>query len=246
MPLFFSTMKTFNQHITEALTLEYHDELNEKVWDGEKMRPNIRAKLLEIAEVWKEFANIPEEAVHDILFTGGNANFNYTSASDLDVHILTDFDKMSCDRELVEDFFKTKKALWGKTHNITVVGFPVELYAQPIEEESHVGQGVFSLMNDRWIQLPTNQHLNFRDDPALQRKVDYYIDLINNVVDGKEDRTTAQDLKLKIASMRGAAIQRAGEFSFENLVFKELRNQGYLDKLSAYLLNIKDKALSLA
>lgn len=238
-------MKNFDQFIVEALTLEYHDDLNPKIWDGEKMRPEIRAKLLEIAEVWKEFANIPESAVHDILFTGGNANFNYTSSSDLDVHILTDFDQMTCDRELIEDYFKTKKALWGRSHNISVVGFPVELYAQPLEEESHIGQGVFSLQNNTWIQLPTNQKLDFKNDPALQRKVDYYIDQINNVVDGQENREAAQELKLKIASMRGAAIQRAGEFSFENLVFKELRNQGYLDKLSSYLVNIKDRALSL-
>ena len=45
--------------------------------------------------------------------------------------------------------------------------------------------------------------------------------------------------------MRAAAIQQGGEFSFENLVFKELRNRGYMDKLSNYLKANKEKQLSL-
>jgi hypothetical protein len=45
--------------------------------------------------------------------------------------------------------------------------------------------------------------------------------------------------------MRNAAISKGGEFSFENLVYKELRNQGYLDKLSVYAKTRQDKKLSL-
>jgi hypothetical protein len=45
--------------------------------------------------------------------------------------------------------------------------------------------------------------------------------------------------------MRAAAIQRGGEFSFENLVFKELRNRGLITRLSNYLKTQQDKQLSL-
>ena len=45
--------------------------------------------------------------------------------------------------------------------------------------------------------------------------------------------------------MRAASIAKGGEFSFENLVFKELRNRGYLDKMNRYEQSLKDKALSL-
>ena len=41
------------------------------------------------------------------------------------------------------------------------------------------------------------------------------------------------------------AIERGGESAPENLVFKELRNRGYLDKMSKYLRNLKDEELSL-
>ena len=45
--------------------------------------------------------------------------------------------------------------------------------------------------------------------------------------------------------MRKAAIQKAGEYAPENLVFKELRNRGYLEKVSNYLRDLGDKELSV-
>ena len=45
--------------------------------------------------------------------------------------------------------------------------------------------------------------------------------------------------------MRASAIQQGGEFALENLVFKELRNRGYLDKLSNHIKHLEDTNLSL-
>ena len=45
--------------------------------------------------------------------------------------------------------------------------------------------------------------------------------------------------------MRAAGIEKAGETSTENLVFKELRNRGYLDKMSKHIRDLEDKDLSL-
>jgi UTP:GlnB (protein PII) uridylyltransferase len=88
--------KSFKDHLEEAasLTLQYHDELNPKFWENDQLKEEVREKLLEIADAWIEFAQIPTEAVVDVLFVGGNANYNYTNYSDIDVHILIDKDKM--------------------------------------------------------------------------------------------------------------------------------------------------------
>jgi len=69
--------------------------------------------------------------------------------------------------------------------------------------------------------------------------------LIDHIIDAKMDDAAVNDLKTKIREMRAASIAAGGEFSFENLVFKELRNRGYLDKLNDYQLSKKDKELSL-
>jgi len=45
--------------------------------------------------------------------------------------------------------------------------------------------------------------------------------------------------------MRKAGIKKAGEFSQENLIFKELRNKGYLDRMNQYIKSKEDEKLSL-
>ena len=72
------------------------------------------------------------------------------------------------------------------------------------------------------------------------------IERIDDLIDTQaDDINVLNKLKEKIRTMRGSAIQRGGEFALENLVFKELRNRGYLDKLSKYIRTIEDKNLSL-
>ncbi len=45
--------------------------------------------------------------------------------------------------------------------------------------------------------------------------------------------------------MRNAALESGGEYSTENLVFKTLRNNGYLEKLDGLKVNSYDKNMSL-
>lgn len=236
-------MKTFKQFRS---TLKYHKQLNPKLWKNNKLNTVVRLKLLQIAEAWSEFANVPKSAIKDIIMTGGNANYNYTDQSDIDVHLVVDYDKMDCDKELVFDYFMSKKSLWASSHNVTVYGQPVELFAEPVDAGRKTGQGVYSLKKDKWIQEPKFEDLNFDKDPLLASKVDFYKREIENAIEGRVDMSVADTLKNRIYGMRAAAIQKEGEFSFENLVFKELRNRGYIDKLRAYLTTKKDDQLSLS
>jgi hypothetical protein len=233
--------------IGEDTTLEYHTELNPKIWDEHlNLRPEVHGKLLQIAEAWRLFAKIPLNKVMDIILTGGNANYNYTPLSDLDVHLVIDRNNFSVDREMVDEYLQDKKMLWSLTHSdIKIYGFPVELYAQDINEMPHSGQGVYSVLKNEWIQLPENYHLDFSNDTMLQDKVDFYKTMIDKLITDRADKATFDKLKDKIKNMRGAAIAKGGEFSFENLVFKDLRNQGYLDKMSEYERSMMDGALSL-
>jgi hypothetical protein len=45
--------------------------------------------------------------------------------------------------------------------------------------------------------------------------------------------------------MRSSGLKKSGEVSIENMVFKELRNRGYLDKMNEYIKSTQDKRLSL-
>lgn len=239
-------MKTFGEFINESsdLTLRYHDQLNSKLWQGDKLKPEVREKLIEIGNAWAEFSSIPQEAIKDMILVGGNANFNYTDFSDIDLHLLVDKDDMPDCPDLLDDYLKDKKQLWSLSHDISIYGHDVELYAQDVNAEFPANQGVYSLTQDNWMVPPTKQEVNF-DDPNLIRKIEDYVNKINGLIDSNAEDESFKKLKKKFADMRKAGIKKAGEFSQENLIFKELRNKGYLDRMNQYIKSKEDEKLSL-
>jgi hypothetical protein len=248
-------MKRFDSFLYEKeLALELHDHLNKKIWEEDDkgklvLIPEVREKLLTIAEVWREFANVPEKAVKNILLTGGLANYNYTDYSDLDLHLLVDYDLItkSEDKEFLLDYYRDKKFIWALKHSdITIKGYPVELYAQPMTQVPREGQGIYSIKNNRWVQEPVHKNIDFTNDPYLKDKVAYYEKYINSIITSdKPNMDAIEKLKEKIKRMRNNAIAKGGEFSKDNLVFKALRNDGLLDKLGEYQTNLRAKELSL-
>jgi len=227
------------------IKLQYHKELNSKLWKDDALLPEVRNKLLLFAKTWQQFADIPDEAVTDIIMTGGNANYNYTPQSDIDIHILIDKSKLPEKGKYVDDDLYSKKIIWTLTHDVKVLGYPLEPYAQDKDEIFPKGQGVFSLKNNKWVIKPVFLKLNFKDDDHLKRKVSYYMKMIDHMISSKMSLSAFETLMKKITASRKTGIVKAGEYSFENLVFKELRNQGYINKLDKYIRNSKDKELSL-
>lgn len=239
--------KAINKLFAESISLTYHQELNPKLWDADMtLKPEVKAHLMQIAFAWATFAKIPIELVQDIIITGGNVNYNYTNLSDVDLHLIIDRNALNPNREFVDEYLSDKKMLWTLTHNsLNIYGYPVELYAQDLEELPHQDQGVYSIQNDYWIQRPRYLGLDFEQDYHLQKKADFYKKLIDKMIDQHANQETMDMLKKKISKMRGDSIAKGGEFGFGNLVFKELRNTGYLDKMTSYTKSDLDKALSL-
>jgi len=236
------SVKSFQQL---RLTLMYHDKLNIKFWEGLQLRQEVKSKLLEIGYKWSEFAKIPQEAIKDIILVGGNANYNYTRFSDLDLHLVVDKREIANCPEILDDYLRDKKQLWSLMHDIKIYSHSVELYAQDISDGLPVGQGVYSILNDRWVKEPQRYEVNL-SDPLLFKKVHDMMEKIDDMIDSQvDDYDILKKLKDKIRDMRASAIQQGGEFALENLVFKELRNRGYLDKLSQYIINLQDRKLSL-
>ena len=240
--------KPIKEHLIETkISLEYHDELNPKLWNGNELKSEVETKLIEFGNEWAKFAKIPKNMIQDMIILGGNANYNYTPYSDIDVHIIIDRNAFGsgATREMIDDYLQDKKLLWTLTHKVSIFGISIEPYAQHSEDKFPSGQGVYSLTRNKWVQFPNRGSYNWKNDIALKRKVMFYKKSIDEIIKGKMSVTAVQDLKRKIRDMRGSAISKGGEFSFENLVFKELRNRGYLDKINKYEQGLKNKSLSL-
>lgn len=229
-------MNTLHQFITEKL---YKNQLNPKFWAKNKQfDPNTREKLIAIATDFTDKLEITQY-VKDITLTGSIANYNYTRFSDLDVHILLDFKDIDENIELVKSDLDGKRFIWNLRHDIIIKSHEVELYFQDINEP-HTSTGVFSLKRDKWIKEPTY------NPPVIDeiyvksktKKLQNDIDLLERKLKNTQDSEELSDLELKaqkyrekIMKMRKDSLQEKGEYGIGNLVFKQLRNSGHIEKI---------------
>lgn len=230
----------------EALksTLQVHEHLNSKLWDGTTLKLDVHVALMKAAKAFFEFIDVPELNIEDIILTGSNASFNYTEFSDLDVHLIVTYDDTSFP-DLAENFFTTKKSLWNDTHAIRIKDYAVEMYVEDTTNPVKA-LGVYSLLTGIWLKEPTLDGKPEWDDRAVAAKVDFLADQIDALLDQHADDAEKIDVMIdRIRAMRKSALAKSGEFSTENLAFKGLRNLGYMDRLYAARLEAEDRELSL-
>lgn len=211
--------------------------LNPKLWVKEQLKSQIKHTLLKIAEKFKEFIGIELEVV-DYTITGSNANYTWTEYSDIDLHIIV----KGMPDDVARELYNAKKALWSEEHNITIKGLPVECYVQG-EDEPHHSTGVYSILADQWLEKPKKIKPSI-DDAAVRIKKESVLHDIETALHSN-DSTKLRSIKEKITKMRKAGLERAGEWSTENVVFKLLRNLGVIDTLTKQIRNLEDEELSL-
>lgn len=220
------------------------DELNPKVWpDGdEKVDRSIREDLLEIAKDYFENLEINAK-LQDIVLTGSLANFNWSEYSDFDLHLIFDFGEVNEDEELVRKFLDAVEKVWKLQHDITIEGYEVELYCQDSKQD-HFSTGQYSLVEDKWLVKPSREKF-VPDEELIKRKAEQIMssieDLENDLEENESYELISAKLKKvwkKIKDSRKAGLEREGEYSVENLVFKLLRRNGYIGKI----LDVKRKA----
>ena len=220
--------------------------LNPLFWDGMILKPEIREKHLDIAKHFVEYLDIPNESIKDVAFTGSMANFHYGEKSDIDLHVIVDYKDIDDNVDLVKKMLRAKKALYNDHHDITIKDREVELYPQDASEPHH-STAVYSINDSECITKPTFTHTKV-DNKIIRQKAENLIDkakLIINTDDLYDKVKRLEKFKDKIMKMRKAGLDKGGEFSIENLVFKELRNNGFLEALLNELNDSIDKSLSL-
>jgi predicted nucleotidyltransferase len=241
-----------NQSILKSFMVR--DKLNPEIWltskKESKMKPEIRERLLDIANQFVEFLDVPV-FVDDVIMTGSLANYNWSNYSDVDLHIIVDFTQFPEEQiELFQKLFTLKKILFNTNHDITIKNFEVELYAQD-EKEIHTSSGVYSVLFDEWITKPEKINVKV-DNTVLMNKVKSWTEKIDEVIedvkesnDLEKSKEIIDKLKKKLKDYRGEGLSGDGEFSYENLVFKFLRRNGYIEKLYNFEDKLIDKSLSL-
>ena len=223
--------------------------LKKGIWRGRRLNKEVAINLRAVAKDFFDSLGLGGTQFEDITFTGSLANFNYTKFSDIDLHILVDFKKIDADAELVREYFSAKSSNWNNKHDIRIFGHEIELYVQDSNEPHH-STGVYSVQNDQWLAEPKRKEPEV-DEDMVKRKVKSFIDMIERVQDKYDSEKyedahhAAKKLVKKIKKFRQSGLEDKGEYSYENLTFKYLRNYDHIKELFDIRTQSYDKMKSV-
>lgn len=234
------------------------DTLPPGIWkDEETLDSRVRLKLLDIADDFWEFVNLTWVEPKGIIITGSICNFNWSKFSDIDLHLIVDFNEIDEKTEFVKQYLDSKKNEWNTEHEgLKIMGFPVELYVQNISDNVEAG-GIYDLEENAWIRRP-NPHtiksiglnkFNIKDKAAeIMTIIDDMYDKLSTTTDGHvvdEIGDDAHYLWDKVKDMRKKSLSKNGESGSGNIVYKVLRRTGYLDKLFKLFSRVYDRSNSI-
>lgn len=230
------------------------ETLNPKIWtnpDEPKesvMKPKVRNALMKISDKFAE--NLSDKLkIKDIVLTGSLSNYNWSKYSDFDLHLIIDYSQFGKQEDLYKELFSLKKQLFNQNHDIKIFGYEVELYAQD-SEESHFATGVYSVKDDKWVSVPSKKDAQI-DKEVFKTKINSWKEKIENLItnikkDGmKSSEKQIENLKDKLKDYRKTGLEKEGEYSYENLVFKYLRRSNLIEKLYNTITKQTDKELSV-
>lgn len=219
---------------------EVHDTLNPKLWENDRLKDEIKLKLIEIVEQFVSTCDIPLHIV-DVHIVGSQASYNYTEFSDLDVHLISNFEMIDCSDEVLQAAYNSVKAKFNSDYNIKIKGVDVELYVEDIRSTVN-SNGIYSLYSDKWIKFP--KKLTDVPQVDISDDLDKWKNKIDNILTRKNSDAILSIID-DLYILRKNSLDIAGEYSEGNQLFKELRNIGYLDKLKDSYKKFRSKELSL-
>jgi len=236
---------------SEAITtFRVQSTLNPRVWSGKTIKPAIRKQLLAIAKDFLDDDELPAIGTPEITMTGSLANYNWSSQSDVDLHLVAKFD--GADGALKRQVCQLKSGNWNKAHDIQIENFPVELYVQDAKEP-HYSTGVYSLTANKWIREPSRAEFEkVIDWNNVHKKAERIITQIDHVAalvkrgEFSAAQIEATHVRDRLKRQRAAGLEAGGELSVENLVFKTLRRSGDIERLLALKQQAYDCSKSLA
>jgi hypothetical protein len=224
--------------------------LNPEIWPEGELNPKVQKNLIKIASGFIKDINLPKGIkIKDIIFTGSLANYNWSKFSDIDLHVVLDFNQFDADPEMIQNYFNSQKNLWNQEHDITIFGYPVELYVQDTNAKL-VATAVYSVLRNEWIRKPKRETFKL-DKVAIKDKAQSFISQLKDIRDDYKDKQyqsvidKVTKVKAKIKQMRKAGLESGGEFSLENLTFKVLRRTPFMDILDSFKAKAYDNLMSV-
>lgn len=235
--------------------LEPKSQLNPKFWVNGKLNSKVRLRLMDVADDFIDTLNVKWVKPIDIVFTGSLANYNWNKFSDVDMHIIMNYEDVYDNVEFVKEYFEMKKFSWLQDHeDLKIYGFPIELFVEDCNGNTN-SSGVYSIEKNEWIKEPEPFDDKEFDGDYVKRvaaKLMTQIDSLSEMVDATEDDYKMDVLSKKIKRLndkvkhiRKTSLSKDGEMGNGNIIYKVMRNMGYIDKLWELKGKTYDKLNSL-
>ena len=223
--------------------IEMHSTLNPNIWaEDNHLRLEVKDKLEEIVVEFLTELEENEIPIHilDVHLVGSNASYNYTDQSDLDVHIIVNLEDVTCDPYILNLLYGYFKSYFNNKYDISIHGVNVELYIEDVNTSS-ISNGIYSLFDDEWVKFPEKIEV---PDVDISKDITPYKNMYDSAMnskDGMEATMLVNDLYL----LRRNSLSTDGEYGVGNLIFKEFRNNGWLDNLKDLSNEYKSETLTL-
>ena len=223
--------------LTESI--EVHDILNPKLYNGMEMKQEVFDKLTQIYKEFLDFIDIPLNIV-DVEVVGSNASYNYNENSDIDLHIIVNSEVTYVEPTILRQLYNDRKGSFNRDYDISVEGIPVELYIEDVND-GNATNGRYSLLKQQWVIEPKPIHYEI---PDISQDLMSYQEKCASLLlsdSAEEVRQFINDLYM----MRKLGLAEGGEASTGNLIFKELRSMNMLQDLKDHYYELRSKDLSI-
>lgn len=231
-------------------------KLNPKIFDKDRnLQPEVRDLLLKVSiDVIKDLNE--EYGIdldpNDVVFMGSLTGPNWDDLSDVDLHFLVDYDSFNEESvEFAKALLDEYRLLFNE-NEYSIYGHPLEIFFQDKAAEIE-SPGVYDVAMDKWMKEP--DCIVIKATPEQKAKADEYLTKINEFVEEWNNKRVSnvesfygdvEDYMAEIKAYRQRGMDtEKGMYSDENIVFKLLRRNGALEKLSNLKYDIKKQLYSL-
>ena len=207
--------------------------LDPRLWDGDKLRPEVRTRALEIVTDLFADLKMPDLTIKNVEIRGSTVSYEYDDNADLSVRVFLDTSNYRGDVKQLNALLKTYtdylEALYEG--NLLLRGVPLEqqFYAvKRTSQEPQAGIGHYSLIDDAWMEHPSMQESRFDRNQIMTDAKGFIAEYNRLVSDYFADKKAFDCGRLgaftkEMRSYRGAGIDKDGTRSTPNLTYRMLR-----------------------
>ncbi len=238
---------------SETVIDPIQNQLNQKFFNGMKLRRRIRKAMLDLFNHFTEQFTLTkvDQFILEKNFVGSMTSFQWSEDSDIDLHLIIDDEAMANEYnatslEILESLRQVSKQLNGKLY---LLGYPIEFYVQA-KDEPFYSDGVYDVEYDTWSKVPEikefdkdkvkkakqlakdyKKYISTKLKEMHKRYVRYEKDSsdIENIKKLKNDYIFINDEIDNIKDKRNKSIRAEGNDSIMNMKFKFLHRLEVLE-----------------